>query len=107
MNLSDARLWNWFKRSVTPLGHPKEPSLPPPDIFERRLDLHGMTTQAAFQATISYIEVAKRQGVSSVVIVTGKSGTIREEFLFWVHCNENVARCELLPSDGAFRVILR
>lgn len=107
MNASDSRLWDWFKRSVTPLGSPKAPSLPPPDIFERRIDLHGMATQEAFQTTNSYIEAAKRHGADSVVVVTGKSGSIREEFLHWVNSNEYVARCELLPSDGAFRLKLK
>lgn len=49
------------------------------------LDLHGMTIQHAFNSVRLFIEEHWSEGSTQVIIITGKSGKIAEEFDAW--CN--------------------
>ena len=91
----------------------------------RKLDLHGMTAQHAFQAVSGFLRAAVADGVRCVEIVTGRgtasgnprggfegTGVIRREFPLWLN------RPDLRPlvlaaahphaaNPGAVRLLLR
>ena len=91
----------------------------------RKLDLHGMTAQRAFQALTGFLRAAAADGVRCVEIVTGRgtasgnprggfeaTGVIRREFPLWLN------RPDLRPmvlaaahphaaNPGAVRLLLR
>jgi DNA-nicking Smr family endonuclease len=111
--IKDMGLWNFVKSKIRPLGS-KAPqraaSLPmslarapvPPSI-----DLHGRTVQDAYDTVRTYVAAALAAGHENVVVVTGRSGTIRAEFPHWAEKLPGVRRAEVLPGDGAFRLKLR
>lgn len=47
------------------------------------LDLHGMTIQQAFNSVRMFIEEHWSEGSKQVIIITGKSGKIADEFSDW------------------------
>lgn len=51
--------------------------------LKSKLDLHGMTIQQAFNNVRMFIEEHWSEGSKYVVIVTGKSGKISDEFTSW------------------------
>jgi DNA-nicking Smr family endonuclease len=62
-------------------------------VTARRLDLHGMTTQRAFHALVSFIRSAHAEQVRCVEVVTGRGtgetgGVIRREFPHWLNLPE-------------------
>lgn len=68
------------------------------------LDLHGMTVREAYAATRQFIaETTHRE----VIIVTGLSGQIREEFPEWIALSKRVQGSTILNGGGAFRIRLR
>ncbi len=66
------------------------------------LDLHGLKVMEAFEKTKSILDEAKAADARSVLIITGRSGTIRKEFPEWI----SNYRYELLNGGGAFRVAI-
>lgn len=48
-----------------------------------KLDLHGMTIQQAFNNVRMFIEEHWSEGSKYVIIITGKSGKIADEFTAW------------------------
>ena len=83
----------------------------------RTLDLHGMTTQRAFQALLSFLQAAHAEQIRCVEVVTGRGsaetgGIIRREFPHWLN------RPDIRPlilgaahphalNPGSVRLILR
>ncbi|MDR3531415.1 MAG: Smr/MutS family protein [Rhodopila sp.] len=83
----------------------------------RKLDLHGMTTQRAFQALMSFLRTAHAEQVRCVEVVTGRGsgetgGVIRREFPHWLNLPEirplilGAAHPHAL-NPGSVRLILR
>ncbi|NHO19395.1 DNA mismatch repair protein [Acetobacter oeni] len=84
---------------------------------ERRLDLHGMTAQAAFLRLREFLVTAHREDVRCVEIVTGlgsgaEGGILRRELPFWLG-RDDLRRLVLAvthahdANHGAVRVLLR
>lgn len=84
---------------------------------ERRLDLHGMTAQAAFLRLHEFLLGAWREDVRCVEIVTGlgsgpQGGVLRRELPFWLG-RDDLRRIVLAATHshganhGAVRVLLR
>ena len=77
---------------------------------EARLDLHGMTLDAAHAAISGFIERCAGRGLRCVIVITGKgrvgqdSGTIRSELAHWLNQDPTRARilafAEARPQDG-------
>ena len=67
------------------------------------LDLHGYYVQDAWREFVKFVHENKHQGLKSVTVITGQ-GKIKEEFELWVEANDSLKHCELLPSNGAYRV---
>ena len=68
-----------------------------------KLDLHGYYVQDAWREFVKFVHENKHQGLKYVTVVTGQ-GKIKEEFELWVEANDSLKHCELLPSNGAYRV---
>ncbi len=81
---------------------------------EARLDLHGHTQSQAFDALARFLAGAQAHGKRTVLVVTGKSGVLRQEVPRWLRVAPNAPR--VLSSetarpgdggDGALYVLLR
>lgn len=83
----------------------------------RRLDLHGMTAQRAFQALVSFVRTAHADRLRCVEVVTGRGsgetgGVIRREFPLWLNL-PNIRPLVLAAAHphaanpGAVRLLLR
>lgn len=86
-------------------------------IAARTLDLHGMTTQRAFHALVSFLRSAHAEQLRCVEVVTGRGsgetgGVIRREFPHWLNLPEirplilGAAHPHVL-NPGSVRLILR
>jgi DNA-nicking Smr family endonuclease len=86
-------------------------------VTARRLDLHGMTTQRAFHALVSFIRSAHADQLRCVEVITGRGigvtgGAIRHEFQHWLNLPEirplilGAAHPHAL-NPGSVRLILR
>lgn len=102
------KIWNDFCKNVKPLQKsnivnyiPTKVKLNPKKKYyiNNSLDLHGHTLQKSFEKVNNYIEDFKEQPLKSALIITGKSGKIKEEFLQWVK-NSNI---KIIPkNEGSF-----
>ena len=106
----ELRLWQTYWEETAATGIPMAPQTPPP-IPGRRLDLHGLTMQEAYGRTMELLEQHHQLGTKDMVIITGKSGQIRDEFIGWLGNCKHVARWEPLQDRrggiGSYRVFLR
>lgn len=69
------------------------------------LDLHGLTTQQAYDETNKFLYQAKEAGYKHVTVITGLSGQIRYEFEDWMTQNALVRETKSLNGGGAYKVI--
>jgi DNA-nicking Smr family endonuclease len=51
---------------------------------EARLDLHGMTQEAAHGAAARFLVRARANGARVVLVITGKSGVLNKQFKLWL-----------------------
>jgi hypothetical protein len=65
-----------------------------------------MTLGEARSLVMSTLHAARAEGRRSFVVITGRSGAIRREFLFWVDENPSLRSVETLNGGGAFRLHL-
>ena len=72
--------------------------------YDARLDLHGHTQDAAYEALTRFLESAQKRGLRRVLIITGRSGVLREVVPKWLTAPPNRARVESTgaarPADG-------
>lgn len=83
----------------------------------RRLDLHGMTAQRAFQALVAFVRVAHAERLRCVEVVTGRGsgetgGVIRREFPLWLNLPDIrplvlAAAHPHAANPGSVRLLLR
>ena len=83
----------------------------------RKLDLHGMTTQHAFRALISFLRAAHAERLRCVEVVTGRGtveggGAIRRELPMWLNLPDIrplvLAAVHPHPANpGAVRLLLK
>ena len=66
------------------------------------LDLHGYTIQTAFSITKDFIETTSYK---EVIIITGKSGQIKREFLRWLEHFKKVKSYYQL-NDGSYKIFV-
>ncbi|MSP94489.1 MAG: DNA mismatch repair protein MutS [Alphaproteobacteria bacterium] len=51
---------------------------------EARLDLHGMTQDAAYRASVRFLMGARAEGQRLVLVITGKGGILRGQLPLWL-----------------------
>jgi len=83
----------------------------------RKLDLHGMTTQHAYHALMSFLRTAHADRLRCVEVVTGRgsgegTGTIRREFPMWLNLPDIrplilAASHPHAANPGSVRLLLR
>ncbi|HET8995667.1 MAG TPA: Smr/MutS family protein [Acetobacteraceae bacterium] len=83
----------------------------------RKLDLHGMTAQRAFQALVAFVRSAHAERLRCVEVVTGRGsgetgGVIRREFPLWLNLPDIRplvlgASYPHAANPGAVRLLLR
>jgi DNA-nicking Smr family endonuclease len=81
---------------------------------DARLDLHGDTQDAAYEALAGFLASAQASGSRTVLVITGKSGVLRQMAPRWLNAAPNRARVlsftPARPADGgegALYVLLR
>lgn len=108
----DSEVWESFTKRLGENTHGRPaPHIYYDDALGDRLDLHGYTLHAAWLAFSDFIGSHRSRGTREVVVVTGSSGRMREEFSHWCDAVDGIAGCHALPSTsgkvGAYRVRLR
>lgn len=51
--------------------------------FPKVLDLHGLTTQQAFNKVVMFLKMHKTIGSTYCKVITGASGIMRKDFYSW------------------------
>ena len=51
---------------------------------EARIDLHGLTQEAAYRALLNFLSQAQAQGAKLVLVITGKGGVLRSQLPLWL-----------------------
>lgn len=76
-----------------------------------KLDLHGMTIQQAFNSVRMFVEEHWSEGSKYIVVVTGKSGKIAEEFPDWCNNLFQIRELEAMTDSrgqvGSWIVVLK
>lgn len=105
----DAHLWAHVRRTVTPLGQPcpAPRAVRPLPAPRYDVDLHGDSVHGAYERVRDTVSRARHAGRGEIVVVTGRSGSIRVEFPDWAALNPEVRGCEPMNGGGAYRVRLR
>ena len=70
----------------------------------RKLDLHDLTLDEAYQEFQDFIFQAYLDNISKVEIITGKSGQIRKEFPYWSENSHQIKYHEVSWHGGSFTV---
>jgi DNA-nicking Smr family endonuclease len=72
--------------------------------YDAKLDLHGHTQDAAYEALTHFLESAQKRGLRRVLIITGRSGVLRDVVPRWLTAPPNRGRVESTgaarPTDG-------
>jgi len=72
--------------------------------YDASLDLHGHTQDAAYDALTRFLETSQTRGLRRVLIITGRSGVLREVVPKWLTAPPNRGRVEATgaarPVDG-------
>lgn len=81
---------------------------------EARLDLHGMTRDEAFEELSGFVATAQTRGARVALVITGRSGVLRDEVPRWLMTTALRPRilglAEAKPRDGgagALYVLIR
>ena len=70
----------------------------------RKLDLHDLTLEEAYEEFRDFIFEAYTDNISKVEVITGKSGQIRKEFPYWSENSHQIRSCEISWHGGSFTV---
>jgi DNA-nicking Smr family endonuclease len=70
----------------------------------RKLDLHDLTLEEAYEEFRDFIYEAYTDNISKVEIITGKSGQIRKEFPYWSENSHQIRSSEISWHGGSFTV---
>lgn len=81
---------------------------------EARLDLHGLTQDAAYRMAVRFLMSARADGKRLVLVITGKGGVLRGQFPLWLGQGDlkalvgGVSEAHIRHGgSGAFYVTLR
>jgi DNA-nicking Smr family endonuclease len=114
----DSALWQRITRDVKPLDRSSvgpvnvQPivKVPQPNSrdFNPVLDLHGATVHSAYQLASAHIFTASLdRRFRYVIIITGLSGQIHEEFPRWFANHPKVREVRSLRGGGAWEIWLK
>ena len=120
---SDTVLWEELKKTVQPLDVGMVEQDLPPRLKVRRavmvpatycLDLHQMTIQQAYQATLHFVEKHFKIGSKKIQIITGKGregkGLIHGEFMGWLDTKpfkQYIREAKWTNDEGAVNLWLK
>ncbi len=82
--------------------------------FDRRIDLHGFTQQESFEILSEKLDFYYQAGLKKILIITGKSGILKEAVPKWLELNpifNYISTIESAPiylgGDGAILITLK
>ena len=102
---ADKAIWKLVSETAVPITVSVPARLP--EKACQSIDLHGLTVHQAYLATYDFLRDTWRQGIKRVVVITGRSGGIRQEFPVWMDQIPQVKLLEPLNGGGAFAVIFK
>lgn len=70
------------------------------------LDLHGYDLASAHTLVNNFIYSHAEQKSKSIIIITGKSGVIKQEFEIWMNLNKKIKRIMAI-NTGSYRLYLK
>lgn len=94
----------WFPGFIVKLTKTLKPRIS--KNISSTLDLHGLTVHEAYKKCSSFIEDHYYCKSDNIVIITGRSGQINDEFLSWIMLSKYVRLCEQLPNKGSYKLWL-
>jgi hypothetical protein len=102
INQKDKEIWDRYIANLySSLEHTFRPTKGRDTGLASKLDLHGMTIQQAFHRVGQFVDEHFSEGSKLVMVVTGKSGKIADEFPAWCQNLTHVRRCEaVMDSQG-------
>lgn len=68
------------------------------------IDLHGYSLQDAYNK-VNYI--LSLEHIKEIRIITGKSGKINKEFLYWIEGNKRIKRITKENDGGSFLITMK
>ena len=68
----------------------------------RKLDLHDLTLEEAYEEFRDFIHDAYTNSISKVEVITGKSGQIRKEFPYWSENSHQIKYHKISWHEGSF-----
>ena len=74
--------------------------------FRKTIDLHGMTLHDAYRKVQEYFDKAYDNREKTVIVITGRSGNIVEEFPCWANSHPKVKKIEMKSNKGSWKVWL-
>ena len=102
---ADKAIWKLVSETVIPITVSVPTRLPETSCLS--IDLHGLTIHQAHTETKVFLRDAWVKGIKRVVVITGRSGGIRQEFPVWMDQIPQVKLLEPLNGGGAFAVVLK
>lgn len=110
----EEKLWNDVMSGASTISTPVVVSNPvqaKPSIrnryIGRSLDLHGLVLHRAYVDVQDFFDNSYTAGYKTVLVITGRSGKIFEEFPHWAHSHSKVKKIELQPNKGSWKVWLK
>ena len=70
----------------------------------RKLDLHDLTHEEAYDEFKEFIHRAYSDNIGKVEVITGKSGRIRQEFPHWAESSHQIRYIEASWHEGSYIV---
>lgn len=108
LSKEDLEIWHAYTKNISK----KHGNYYGKKIYKKRLrtnflDLHGKTINESYKTTKDFLIDSKHNNFDHVLIITGKSGIIRKEFVFWLEDFKDkkiIRYYEILNKGGAFKI---
>lgn len=72
-----------------------------------KIDLHGLNINVAFNLVVKTIEECYYDDIKKIQFITGRSGEIRREFIYWAEENDKVRKVVEQSRGGSYSVFIK
>lgn len=112
---ADRKIWEQATKHVTPLGSNPSPQHLPKisisnirqNVYDPRIDLHGLTIQDAYTVVLDHITNGALLGYRKLTIISGRSGQINIELPRWAERHSAVRSVDSINGGGAWEICLK
>lgn len=113
LSLEDLQVWKSWCESLSnqTLIMPKPVRRKKPKKINQTIDLHGLTLQQAYDLTKTTVEACVANKTKMLTVITGKSGQISREFLYWLQSIKNIKRIDPIVDKskqiGSYKIVFK